>query len=281
MGDNRFSVFTKPWKTQSLDALGELVRDMGFDAVEYPFRDGYQVPPSEGRKGIVNLAKGLEKHGVKVTSLASGIDVRFSGGKGEMAGVTEEVFQGCGEAGIPVIRVCQGYNRELGFHENMDDLRRRYDVVLPFCQKYGVTLGVQMHYGQAELACSWDSYILLKDYDPKYIGAVWDAGHSGLAGEGPRYALDCLWNNLCMVNFKAAYWKRENPAALADEARWGASWVTGRHGMGSWKAAVDYLKERGYKGTVCLPAEYSDEPNVEKYTREDVKYIKELFGGKA
>jgi sugar phosphate isomerase/epimerase len=276
---NRFSVFTKPWKTQSLEELGVLVKNMGFDAVEYPLRDGYQVQPAEGVKGIVRLAGTLAKAGVAVTSLAAGIDVQTTDGKGEVAGVNEAVFQGCGEAGIPVIRICQSFNRSLGFRENMDVLRRKYNAVLPYCRKYNVTLGIQMHYGMADITGSYDSLILLKDYDPKYIAAVWDAGHSGLAGENPRYALDCLWNNLCMVNFKAAYWFRSNPAAFAEEAQWGVHWVTGPNGMGSWKTAVDYLKQKGYTGTVCLPAEYSDEPNVEKYTREDIAYIKGLFGG--
>jgi sugar phosphate isomerase/epimerase len=279
MSANRFSVFTKPWKKESLDELGVLVRDMGFDAVEYPLRDGYQVQPQDGTAGIVKLAKTLAKHGVAVTSLAAGIDVHTTDGKGEVAGVNETVFAGCGEAGIPVIRICQSFNRDLGFHENMDALRRKYDKVLPYCQKYGVTLGIQMHYGFADITCSWDTYILLKDYDPKYIAAVWDAGHSGLAGESPRYALGCLWDKLCMVNFKAAHWFRKNPASSGEEAKWGVYWVTARNGMCSWKDAVEYLKKRDYAGTVCLPAEYSDEANVKTYAQEDIAYIKGLFGG--
>jgi sugar phosphate isomerase/epimerase len=287
MSINRLSVFTKPWKKESLDELGELVRGMGFNAVEYPLRDGYQVQPSDGVDGIVKLAKTLAKHNVSVASLAAGIDVHTTDGKGEVAGVNEIVFAGCneivfagcGEAGIPVIRICQSLNRNLGYHENIDALRRKYDAVLPFCEKNKVTLGVQMHHGSADITCSWDSYLLLKDYDPRYIAAVWDAGHSGLAGESPKYSLDCLWDHLCMVNFKAAHWFRKNPAALAEEAQWGVHWVTGRNGMCSWKEAVENLKKRGYKGTICLPAEYSDEPNVEIYIREDLKYIKGLFGG--
>jgi sugar phosphate isomerase/epimerase len=279
MSSNRFSVFTNPWKTQSLEELGALVRRMGFDAVEYPLRDGYQVQPSEGVKGIVRLAKTLEKAGVAVTSLAAGIDVHTADGKGEVVGVNEPVFAGCGEAGIPIIRICQDMNRNLGFRENMDALRRKYDAVLPYCEKYGVTLGVQMHCGYANIANSYDSYILLKDYNPKHIAAVWDSGHSGLAGEAPRYALDCLWNNLCMVNFKAAHWYRETAATANSEAVWGVRWVHGWDGMSSWKQAVDYLKSRNYTGTVCLPAEYSNEPKAEEYVREDIKYLKGLFGG--
>jgi sugar phosphate isomerase/epimerase len=279
MSGNRFSVFTKPWKTQSLEELGALVRGMGFDAVEYPLRDGYQVQPSEGVKGIVRLAKTLEKSGIAVTSLAAGIDVHTADGKGEVVGVNEPVFAGCGEAGIPIIRICQSFNRALGFHENMDVLRRKYDTILPYCEKYDVTLGIQMHYGPADIAASYDSYILLKDYNPKHIAAVWDSGHSGLAGEAPCYALDCLWNNLCMVNFKAAHWYRETAATPNSEAVWGVRWVHGWDGMGNWKQAADYLKSRNYKGTVCLPAEYSNESKAEEYVRADIKYIKGLFGG--
>jgi sugar phosphate isomerase/epimerase len=279
MSANRFSVFTKPWKTQSLDELGSLVRDMGYNAVEYPLREGFQVQPGDGAPGIVKLCKTLGKYDVSVTSLAAGIDVQDTDGKGEVVGINEAVFAGCGEAGIPIIRICQSFNRNLGFYENMDALRRKYDTIVPLCEKHRVTLGVQMHYGAADITDSYDTHILLKDYNPKHIAAVWDAGHSGLAGENPRYALDCLWDQLCMVNFKAAYWFRTNPAVLAEEAQWGVHWVTGPNGMCSWKAAVDYLKSRGYAGAVCLPAEYSDEANVEKYAREDIKYIKGLFGG--
>ncbi|MCL2071069.1 MAG: sugar phosphate isomerase/epimerase [Oscillospiraceae bacterium] len=277
MSVSKFSVFTKPWKNQSLEELGELVRDMGFNAVEYPLRDGYQVQPSDGAKGIVNLCKTLAKFDVTVTSIASGIDVRVTDGKGEVIGVNEELFEGCGQAGVPIVRICQSLNSAIGFHENYDALRKKYDAVVPYCEKYGVTLGVQMHCGWADITNSYDSYILLKDYDPKVIAAVWDAGHAGLAGESPRYGLDCIWNNLCMVNFKSAHWQDKGKNADG-ETKWDAFWVTGRNGMGSWKQAADYLKSRNYSGTVCLPAEYSDEANVEQYTREDLKYIKELFG---
>jgi len=274
MNDIQFSVFTKPWKDISLEALGELAADMGFDAVEYPLRDGYQVQPADGVKGIVGLCKTLKKSGVGVASIASGIDVHVDEGGGKVIGVNEELFAGCGEAGVPIVRICQSLKKGMGFHENVNEIRRLYDAVLPYCEKYNVTLGVQMHFGH-DISNSAETYILLKGYDPRYIAAVWDSGHSGLAGNVPCLALDMVWDMLCMVNFKAAYWRRVN--GPEQEAEWEAYWTTAQHGQGSWKEAVDYLVSRGYKGTVCLPAEYSDEPNVERYTRSDIAYIKALF----
>jgi sugar phosphate isomerase/epimerase len=275
LADIQYAVFTKPWKTQSLDELGELVRGMGFDAVEYPLRGGYQA---EKPGDIANLVKTLGKHGVKVESMAAGIDVAVDKGHGEPVGATEDLYAACGAAGVSIIRICQGFDSKLDFWENIDALKAKYEVAAKLGEKYGVCLGVQMHYdmGNGGVLASFDSNILLKDFDPRYVAAVWDAGHSGLAGEPPERALDCLWNNLCMVNFKAAYWRRNN-GPEATKANWDVHWTTGKNGLCPWDRAIKYLKQRGYKGTICLPAEYSDEPNVESYTLEDLSYIKKLW----
>jgi sugar phosphate isomerase/epimerase len=211
--------------------------------------------------------------------MAAGIDVAVEKGRGEPVGATEELYAACGEAGVPIIRICQGFDPSLGLHENLGQLRAQYDAAARLGEKYGVCLGVQMHHDHTSgsVTNSFDSYLLLKDYDPRYVAAVWDAGHSGLAGEPPRRALECLWDHLCMVNFKAAYWQRVNGPEAA-KAQWDVHWTTGPHGMCAWDDAVAYLRQRGYQGTVCLPAEYSDEANVEAYTRQDAAYIRTLFG---
>ena len=274
MGDITYSVFTKPWKNMSLEELADVVLDMGFTAVEYPLRVGYQVEPSEGEKGILRLCRTLEKANVKVTSIAGGVDVRFVDGTNEVVGIDESLFAGCGEAGVPIIRICQNMDRSKTFHENIDIIQRKYDAIYPYCEKYNVTLGVQMHCG-FDISNSAETYILLSKYDPRYIAAVWDSGHSGLAGNEPEVAIDTVWDMLSMVNFKAAYYHRLS--GPESEAEWDIRWTTGKNALGSWKRGVDHLKKRGYKGVVCLPAEYSDEPNVEKYTREDIAYIRSLF----
>ena len=274
MNKNKFIVFTKPWRNLSLEELGAFVKEMGFDGVEYPLRDGYQVQPSDGAKGIRRLVDVLGQFGVTVESMAGEIQVKFADDN-KVAKVNEELFAGCGEAGVKIIRICQALDKNVEFFKSIEQIKRRYDAVVPYCEKYNVTIGVQMHCN-ACISSSAETYILLKDYDPKHIAAVWDSGHSGLAGTEPCFALDTVWDMMCMANFKAAYWKlRHGPEQ--DEAIWDSYWTLGRHACGSWKEAVDHLKKRGYSGVVCLPAEYSDEPNVEKYTRQDLAYLKSLF----
>jgi len=80
-----------------------------------------------------------------------------------------------------------------------------------------------------------------------------------------------------MVNFKNAYYIRSN-GSEAEEAKWNRYFTTGIHGHCSLSRTVKYLKERGYEGTVCLSAEYTDEANVNSYITKDIAYIKSLFG---
>ena len=274
MGENKFIVFTKPWKNITLEELGAFVKDCGYDGVEYPLRDGYQVQPSDGVKGVKRLVDVLGAFGVTVESIAGGIDVKFSNDN-KVAGVNEELFAGCGEAGVKIIRICQGLDKNIGFFENIDQIRRTYDAVVPYCEKYNVTLGVQMHC-YSSISSSAETYILLKDYNPKHIAAVWDSGHNGLTGTEPCFALDTVWDMLCMVNFKAAFWKIKT-GPEKDEAVWDTYWTTGNHACGSWRDAVNHLKKRGFSGVVCMPAEYSDEANVLKYMKQDLAYLKSLF----
>ena len=42
----KFNIFTKPWMDLSLSELASLVKELGFNGVELPIRQGYQVIPN-------------------------------------------------------------------------------------------------------------------------------------------------------------------------------------------------------------------------------------------
>ena len=256
-----WSIFTKPWKNKTVDELGSFVSGLGFNGVEFPVRPGYQVEPENAEKGLKQLSETLAAYGVKVSSVAS---------------VTEErVFAGCQAAGCRILRIMAPCDRSKGFYASVDELRSKLYALQPLCEKYGVTVGVQQHYGFGVFNTMELNY-LLRDMDTRYVGAIWDAAHSALSGEIPEQALEIIYDKLCLVNFKTAYQRRTN-GPEAEQAEFRPYFTTGRNGQASWKAAADYLKARGYAGDICMPAEYTDEANVEKYIAEDVKYAKSLF----
>ncbi len=261
-----FSMFTKMWKTKSINELAAFVQGLGFGGIEFPLRDGYQVEPKDAETGLPKLAKDFDAYGLNICSVASN--------------TKENVFGGCAEAGIPLIRIMYGHDLNNDYLKTEADMRKDIEGFLPLCEKYGVKVGIQQHYGPG-INNTMEMLHLLEDYDAKHVGGIWDAAHSGLAGEEPEQAIDTIWDHLAIVNFKNAMYIRKN-GPEAEEAEYERYFTSGRHGLCSWRRALMQLKKRGYEGNICLPVEYTDEPNTEKYAALDIAYIKglvdEIFG---
>jgi len=262
MDDQRveFSVFTKPWRTP-LVKLGEFVAGLGFDAIELPVRPGYQVEPEDVTQGLPKAAEELAKCGIRIASVAGPTD--------------ETTMAACADVGIPIIRICVEMHDQERYMAFEARLQKEFDALVPLLDRYGVTLGIQNHYGR-EVCNAMGIRHLIEKYDPKHIAAVWDAAHCALNGESPEMAIDIVWSHLCMVNLKNAFWKRQN-GPEAEYAKWEPYWTSARHGLASWPAVVAELGERGYSGVVCLTAEYSDKHSVNRLIAQDIAYAKSLF----
>ena len=261
--ENKFilSAFTKFWKDETLAELAEIITGLGFNAVEFALREGYQAEPSTAEKSLPAAAKTLGERGVKITSVASSTD--------------ENIFAACALADVPLIRIMFGSNVSKNYFEAESEMKRKIEGFLPFCEKYKVKVGVQQHCGPG-INNSMEMYNLLKDYDADLVGGIWDAAHSALAGEAPEQALDIISGRLMLVNFKNAFFRRMN-GPEAEEAVFEWHFTTARQGKCSWKRALTHLKKIGYEGVICLPVEYTDLPNTTRYAAEDCAYIKELI----
>lgn len=256
-----FSVFTKPWKHHTIDKLGSFISSLGVDGIEFPLRQGYQVEPDNAEKGLPLLVNKMGEYGLKVTSIAGPTD--------------ERAFAGCAAAGIPLIRIMFGADLTKGYMASEYEMKKQIERFIPLCERYGVKVGIQHHYGPM-VSNSMEMRHLLEGFEPKHAGAIWDAAHSGLAGEEPEQGIDIVWLYLCLVNLKTAYYRLKS-GPEADEAVFERYFTTGRNGLSSWKRIAGYLVKRNYKGVICLPAEYTDEENVNKYIADDIAYVKNLF----
>jgi sugar phosphate isomerase/epimerase len=256
-----FSVFTKPWKSDSLQALGRHVKAMGFDAIELPVRDGYQVEPQHIARDLPSAQKMLAEQGVAIASLATA--------------PTPEAIRVCGQLRIPIIRTMAPIDAD-GYCATEARTQQQFSQLLPSLRDAGVKLGVQNHNGR--FVCNaMGLRRLIEPLDPAWIGAIWDAAHNALNGEEAELALDIIWDRLCMVNLKNAFWMRTN-GPEAEVAAWQVYWTSGRQGLASWPRVVGILQRRGYTGAVCLTAEYTAEEAVDRLIREDIVFAKSLFG---
>lgn len=154
-------------------------------------------------------------------------------------------------------------------------MRAQLEAAVPLSEKYNVTIGVQQHVGNGVFN-SMELRHLLDGFDRNRVGAIWDAAHSGLAGEDAAKGLGIVWEHLCLVNLKAAYYKRVN-GPEAGQARFKPYFTTARHGNTDWATAIAFCHAHGYQGPVCFPAGYTDEANTQTYIAQDLAYAKSLM----
>ncbi|MBN9189726.1 sugar phosphate isomerase/epimerase [Microbacterium sp.] len=256
-----WSVFTKPWREPHIGALGELVADMGFDAVELPVRPGYQVTPEHVTTALPAAVRELARAGIAVASVASGTD--------------EATFAACAEAGVPFIRIMvpigpDGYTATgAAIRQTLADLSER-------AERHGVRVAIQPHYDDY-ISDSSELAALLRDVDPRFVAAIWDAAHDALARKRPENGLELLWPWLGIVNLKSAHYERVgDPASPDADPVWEPVFTDARSGMAEWSRAIRYLVAREFTGPICLTAEYTDERDLVAKVTRDLEYARSL-----
>lgn len=258
------AVFVKPWKTLALPALAAHVHKLGFAWIELPVRPGFPCQPETIERDLSTAVKLLGEHGVRI------LDVTVA-----MPLDDERMYAACAAAGVGMNRVMFGTGGK-PYWAAEGAARRQLDAALPLCEQYNVQIGIQNHYGNFVGVNEMGLYNLVKDYNPKYVGIIWDAAHNALEGIEPELALDIVESHLCCVNLKNAFWQRVN-GPEAEVAEWQVYWTAGHHGRASWPRVVAKLNAMNYTGPICLPAEYSDEPAVDRLIQADLAFVKSLL----
>lgn len=253
MSETLISVFTKPW-TEPLPALADKLAGLGVGGVELAVRPGYQVVPENVGRDLPAAAKTLATRGLKIASVAGSID--------------EATIAACGDAGVPIIRICCGIDMSIGYMASIERYRREFDAVLPALERFGVAIGVQNHYG-TQVGSAVGILHFIEKYDPKQVCAVLDMAHCSVDGEPTAMAVDIVKDRLNgQVNFKSAFHRRVT--GPEEEAVYRVHWTTHHHSGYSWRELVGCLKAIGFSGTYCLPAEYSDPSGKGQRMGDDV-----------
>ena len=261
---NELALFVKPWKSLPLPQLAAQVKSLGFDLIELPVRQGFPVEPENIERDLPAAVRLLGEHGVRVLNVTT--DVALD---------NERLYSACAEAGVGMNRV-MFRQRELDYWAAETKARRKLDAALPFCEQYGVQIGIQNHSGRFVAVNEMGAHHLLKDYDPRFVAAVWDPAHNALEGMDSDAALDVIAPHLCVVNLKNAYWRRvSGPEATI--AEWTIYWTSGAQGRASWSRVIAKLKAIDYEGPICFSAEYSDEERVDELIVDDLAFARRLL----
>ena len=263
---NELALFVKPWKSLPLPQLAAHIRSLGFDLIELPIRPGFQIEPSGIERDLPSAVRLLGDEGIRVLNVTAALPLD-----------DERLYSACAEAGVGMNRVMFP-QRQRDYLSAEADARRQLDSALPFCERYGIQIGIQNHSGSFVPVHELGAWHLVKDYDPRYVAVVWDPAHNALEGMHSDNALDILGQHLCVLNLKNGYWRRISPPE-AEIADWKIYWTSGAQGRASWRRVISKLRQLDYRGPICFSAEYSDEERVDDLIVKDLAFARGLLAG--
>lgn len=264
MMSNQLALFVKPWKSLSLAELGAHVRQLGFEWIELPVRPGFPCQPESIEQDLPRAGQILNDVGVQILNVTAALPLD-----------DERLYAACAAAGVGMNRVMFRTEGK-PYWEAEEAARRQLDAALPLCERYGVQVGIQNHCGAYVGVHELGLHHLVKDYDPRYVGIIWDAAHNALEGMEPELALDVVTSHLCCVNLKNGFW-RQVSGPEAEVAQWKVYWTSGRQGRANWPRVAAKLKLMQYAGPICLTAEYSDEASVDRLIQADLAFAQSLL----
>jgi sugar phosphate isomerase/epimerase len=124
---------------------------------------------------------------------------------------------------------------------------------------------------------------LIKDRNPRAIGAYVDPGHMTIEGgrDGWRQGLDLLGDRIALVAIKDLTWDPVHDRALG-KPRWISHIVPLRQGIVPWPQVLACLRRVGFDGWVSIHSEYQGwhswrNLNVDallEQTLDDLEYIR-------
>ena len=119
-----------------LAELATHVKKLEFDRIELPVRPGFPCTPENIERDLPQAVKLLADHGVSVLNVTVALPLD-----------DESLYAACSAAGVGMNRVIFS-RKDMTYWEAEEAARRELDSALPFCEKYGVQIGVQHHYRQ-------------------------------------------------------------------------------------------------------------------------------------
>lgn len=187
----------------------------------------------------------------------------------------EALFKQAAAIGCGMVRVvAPGYRRDLNYNDVYEKAVRDYSEIEKLGKKYEVKALLELHMGNIIPSASLGRR-LCENFDPKYIGVIFDPGNMVFEGyENWRMGLQLLGPYLAHVHVKNLAW---GPTDINEDGTllWAPRNASMRTGQANWGEIIGDLKSVGYEGWLSME-DFFEQP-VEKKLEEDARYLRQLL----
>lgn len=168
------------------------------------------------------------------------------------------------------------YDEKENYRQLFDRTVEQVRLVEALARKYDITVCLEIHMGNIIPSAS-AAYRLASNFDPRYIGIIFDIGNMVFEGfENYRMGIELLGEYISHIHVKNAKWELtgldENGAEI-----WKTGWSPYKKGIADIRRFMLLLKEINYKGYVSIE-DFSNESDTYTKLKSNLEYLKEILG---
>ena len=238
----KFCTFTKSLQHLDYDEMAEKIAAIGFDGIEAPIRPGGHIEPAAVEDELPKMAEALEKCGLEITVMTSGINEVSKEQR------TEAVLKTAADLGIERFRMLYyKYDLAKPIPPQLDEMRPKLKDLVALSKEIGIKPVYQNHSGKNYFGAPiWDLQELMKAMDPADVGIAFDIGHATIEGSKCwplHWAVAKPW--IDTVYIKEPHWGEDQRPKVGPLGEGGVD-----------KGFYKTLKSSDFAGPISLHVEY-------------------------
>ena len=237
-------IFSKHLQWLDYAAMAKTAAEIGFDGVDLTVRPKGHVLPENVETDLPKAVEAIRKAGLKAELLTTGItDAK------EIH--TEKILKTANSLGIKTYRMgWLKYEAGTPMPEQLDAFKKQLAELAEMNKHYGLHGAYQNHAGTGVGAALWDTWHLIKDQDPQYLGARYDIRHAMVEGmHSWELSLQLLAPHIRSLDIKDFIW-------VKTDGKWSVENVPLGQGAVDFGRFFGLLDELKIEGPMTLHMEY-------------------------
>lgn len=284
----KFGIFSVSMPEYDVAQTIKILSELGYNGVEWRVNN---PPPSQKPEGYCFESRywtfnqstldinNIENEAIKAKSLCDeyGLDI-FSLTtylKPHHVEQIEKVLYAAQKIGCKNIRVFPPEYNETEYYPTLFDKTLEDLLVLEkLASKYGVRINLEIHMGNIIPSAS-AAYRLISNFDPRYIGVIYDVGNMVYEGfENYKLGLELLGEHLAYIHIKNAVWNRTE-STITDAEVWKPVCAPIKKGFANLEKMIKNLKEIGYDGYLSIE-DFSNDSTTEEKLKDNLQFLRKI-----
>ncbi|MCC5930377.1 MAG: TIM barrel protein [Cyclobacteriaceae bacterium] len=243
--DIHVSVFSKHLQWLDFENTAEVLKNAGFNGIDYTVRKGGHISPENVKKDLPRAIKAARRKGMEVKMITTGI----SSLDDEKA---REILEVAASEGVAFYRMgYYHYQKELHPLKSIEKARAALSRLSDFNEKVNITGSYQNHAGRYIGAPVWDLHHLFEGINPAATGIQYDIRHAvvegGISWQNGLELIAPWINTLAIKDF---VWENKGD-------RWQAvSIPLGQSGMVDYPAFLNIIQQKALQLPMSIHYEY-------------------------